>query len=196
AGSNGPHRFVGDHDFGELLLAQAGDSFLELTNQYGFGLATFPLFQAFAHTDDRRQSERQCGLCPLENGFIGLAEVLTAFAMPHDRVGSAGGGDHGTGDLTGEGAILGPGDILRPHLDAGAFGGLHGRRKVREGRTDHDLAVFGTRDQRPELLEECNGFGGRLEHLPIARHDWFSHTIWSKKLTPWEIAAPKLAATV
>ena len=111
-------------------------------------------------------------------------------------IGGAHGDDHGAGNFTGESAFFGPADILRTDADARVSGGIHGRGEVRERGTDHDLAVFGILDQRPEFLEKCSGFGGRLVHLPIARHDWFSHTISFKKLGPWAMLAPKLAATV
>ena len=75
--------------------------------------------------------------------------------------------------------------ILRADLDARTLGRLHRGRQVREWRTNHDLAMLRVPGQRPELLKKRAGFGGRLVHLPIARHDWLSHTIWGKKLVPF-----------
>ena len=75
--------------------------------------------------------------------------------------------------------ILGANDAVRV-----AVVGFNGRGKTRERGADHSLAMFGFLDQRPELLEKCSGVRGRLVHLPIARHDWFSHTICGRKLSP------------
>ena len=98
-------------------------------DQYRFGLAALALFQALAHAHDRRQPEFQRGLRPLEHRLIGLAEVLAALAVADDGVRGARGRDHGTGNLAGEGAFLGPGDILRADADGAALSGVDGRGK-------------------------------------------------------------------
>ena len=137
---------------------EAGDSVLELAHQHGLGIAALALFQTLAHAHNRRDPELQRGQRALEHGLIGLGEILAAFAVPHNGVGGPHGGDHGTGDFAGEGALLGPCDVLRSNADARSLGGIDGRREVREGRTDHDLAMLGFFDQRPEFLEKLRRF--------------------------------------
>src|ERR1017187_6347936 len=128
--------------------------------------------------------------------WLPWAAAAAAARFRSDGVGGAGRADHRARNLAGECAFFGPGDVLRANLNVAPLGGGGGRGEIRERRTDHDLGVFGFFDQRPEFLEELRGFGGRFVHLPIARHDWFSHRICGKKLPPLAIDAPKLAATV
>src|ERR1035437_4432431 len=196
AGADGPDGFVGNHDLGELLFGEPGDALLELSGEHGFGVAALAIGQEFADADDGRESEFERRSGALEDGLIGLVEILAAFAVADDGVAGAHGEDHGAGDLAGEGAFLGPPDILRADADIRTFDGIDGRGEIREGGTDHNLTVRGLLDQRPEFLEECSGFRGRLVHLPIARHDRYSHKICSKKLSPCARRASKFSATV
>src|SRR5579885_450775 len=158
--------------------------------------STASVFQAFAHAHDGGQAGLQGGDRLLQDRFIRLPEILAPFAVPDDHVGAARGPDHGGAHFAGIGALPGPKQVLRSDADARARGSLNGRREACERRADDDLAVLRPLDQGPEPLEKCGGFGGRLVHLPIARHDWLSHTINGKKLVPFSIRTPKFSATV
>src|ERR1019366_5903186 len=196
AGSNRPDGFVGNHDLGELLFGEPGDALLELAGEYRLGVAALAVGQQFADAHDGREAEFERRQGALEDRLIGLVEILAAFAVANNRVAGAHRFDHGAGDFAREGAFLGPPDILRADTNVRPFDGSDGRVEIRERGTDHDLTMRGLLDQRPEFLEECSGFRGRLVHLPIARHDRCSHKISFKKLCPCASRAPKFSATV
>ena len=85
-GADGPYRLIGDDDFGELLFGQTGDPLPALADQGGLRVAALAIFQAFSHADDGSQVEFQRGLRALQDRLIGLAEILTAFAVPDNGI--------------------------------------------------------------------------------------------------------------
>ncbi len=105
--------------------------------------------------------------------------------MADNHVRASQAADHGPGHFACVCALLGPEQVLRADPDARALRRGDGRRKVREGRADGDLAMLGALYQWAEFLKEDGGLCGGLEHLPIARHHRFSHTIAGKKLVPF-----------
>jgi len=65
-----------------VALGKAGDALLELADEHVFGVAAFEFLEALTHADDGGESEFQRGLGALEDGFVGLGEILAPLAVP------------------------------------------------------------------------------------------------------------------
>src|SRR4051794_8608086 len=74
--SNRPDRLISNRDLCKLIYRQAADAVLELLQQDGLGPAAFALFQPLSHTHNRPEVCVQRSQRSLENGLIGLAEIL------------------------------------------------------------------------------------------------------------------------
>ena len=61
--------------------------FWNCADQHRFGVAALALFEALAHADDRGEAELEGRLGALQDGLIGLAEILAALAVADDARG-------------------------------------------------------------------------------------------------------------
>ena len=81
AGADCPYGFVCDDDVFKFGFVNIFESLGGLTDNDFFGFARFALFQKFADADNGFQPLGKCRLNACVDGLIGLAEILTAFAV-------------------------------------------------------------------------------------------------------------------
>ena len=147
------------------LDAFEGDRDLELEDLVGeVGLA---LFEVLADADDGDEAMGERGLELEVDGGVGLVEVLAALGVADEDVGGADGGEHEGRGLAGVGAVVEPVHGLGADVDGLAFGGVDERRRARSwrGRERSRRDVMG--DEGKEGVDEGDGFGGGLVHLPV-----------------------------
>ncbi len=112
-------------------------------------------------------------------------KVLAPLAVADNDPLAAHRGEHGGGNLSGEGAFLHPIEILPADPDFAALRGRNRRRQIHKCRTDHDVALLGCRHQREKFLKECGRLGRSFVHLPIACYQRSSHKIALSELAPF-----------
>ena len=168
ARADGPDGLVGDDDLGHVVGGNSFERLADLAVDDRGGLIGFALVERFAHADDGRQPGGERGGGALVDGFIRLAEVLTALGVTDDDVGDTGIEQHGGGNFARVGAGSGPVHIFSTHHHRGAFGGFHngGNREV--GRADENLGEVAGGQRGNDFLDEGGAFGGSLVHLPVA----------------------------
>jgi hypothetical protein len=178
-------QFVGDGQLLDLERGELTQAAAQLRQEHRFGLPRLALFQLLADAHDGVQPalERSHGL--LENGLLGLPEVLPPLAVPDDDPLRSHIHEHGRGNFAGECAFLGPVEVLAADLHLASRSGCHRRRNVHEGRGDHDVAVLGLGDLGEELLKKTGRLGRGLVQLPIACDQRPSHRIAFRKLIPF-----------
>ena len=137
--ADGPDGLVGDDDLGEILHAHevGRDLFIE----HLLGHAEFPFVEALPDADDGGEAGGEGCERALIHGFVGLSEVLAAFAVADDDVLHAVFLEHLRGDLARVGAALGIVHVLRAELDLGAVDGLLDGGDVDGGDAYDDVAL-------------------------------------------------------
>src|SRR5262249_49325932 len=159
-GANGPPRLVSKQDFRKLVRSQTRCAVLAMIENDRFSLVAFAMLQRLSDTHDWDQPRIESSQRLLEHGLVRLAEILATLAMADNHVGTSHAANHGPGYFAGVCPFLRPEQVLRADSNAGALCGGDGRRKIRKGRADRDLAMLGALDQGPEFLKEAGGLGG------------------------------------
>ena len=124
---------------------------------------------ADAHDGADAVGQRRCGLFCDE--LIGFAVVLAALGVAHHCPGAAQGGEHLAGYLTGVGAGLVLGDVLRAIGELQVVTVDERLNRADIGERDHeshvDLFVVFLRQGESELLEGADSFLVVEVHLPV-----------------------------
>src|SRR4029077_19587597 len=108
AGSDSPHRFVGDDEPRGFFPGYGVESTQALATKDIFSQSSFSFFQHFTNADDGRESSLESSFEFEVHNVIGFTEVLAALRMADDYMGAADGEQHAWANLSGKGAFRFP----------------------------------------------------------------------------------------
>ena len=141
------------------------DGGLELEDVGGeVGLA---LVEVLADADDGDEFVGECGLELEVDGGVGLVEVLAALGVADENVRGADGGELRGRGLAGVGAGFEPVHGLGSDVDGGVARGVDGGGERGHRWAENDLGMAMMGDKGEEGVDEGDGLGGGLEHLPV-----------------------------
>lgn len=174
AGADGPDRLVCDDDLVPLLGGAGSLDGLELLGKDLLCAGFLALLLGLTDAVDDAEVGSEARLELLNKSSLGLAKDVTTLAVPQDHPLEAKVRDELGGELTGEGALLGPA-VLGGHLVGGDEGAL-GHVEVDGGGSADDLNVAGKGcGGGVELLHELGESGNHAVALPVSSDKESTH---------------------
>ncbi|MPM81299.1 hypothetical protein SDC9_128351 [bioreactor metagenome] len=164
---NGPDRLIGNDDTKVVLYPFEGSQKLPLNDSKG--ISGVPFIGRLADADVGTKSVGKGSLDLLIDGLIGLAEHLSALAVPDDDGRGADIFEHLGRDFSREGALLLEVAVLSPHCDAFYRCSIG---NIEEGWENSHLAAGFRQRSRDDA-------GGGAVHFPVSCNDFaaFNHFI-------------------
>ncbi len=102
AGTDGPHRFIGEDEMVGVEDAERGS----LSFQDREGLARIAFRQGLTDAVDDLEARGLCGLCPRQRRFVGLGKERAPLRVADNGPTNPDFGEHGGGHFGGEGDLL------------------------------------------------------------------------------------------
>ncbi len=193
AGSDGPHRLVGNDEAGNLIAGHAVEPDLDLTIEDLERLIAFAFLERLTDADDWRQLGAERGDGPPIHELVGIVEEPAALGVPDDHVLRARLAHHCGADLAGERALLLPVQVLSRHPNVRVASGFGDGMQRGERRRDDDLDVDDVLHHAAELFDEHDRLVDGLVHLPVGGDERDAHVIL---ICCSRLAAQRLAASI
>ncbi len=165
--ADGPNRFIGDDDSGDIFFFEASDRFVTLRLDHIKMFLRVPRREGFPDTDDRNEAVFQSRLHFFVDQDIILLKILAAFGVAKNDIAATGILEHGRRDLARERAFRSAIHVLCAEVDRCIVQDLGNFAERGKRRADHDRDIRNRVRGRFERLHERDGLGGRLIHFPV-----------------------------
>src|SRR5579863_25245 len=175
AGSNGPDWLVRDDKFASFLGGDGMEGTKALAAEYIFGQPRFAFFQNLADANDWGKSSFKRGFELEIHHVISLTEILAAFGMANDCVGTADREQHAGADFAGISALLFPVQILGADCHIRSLDSIHCSTEINVRRANDDFIAIVVCCQGKKVTKEGESFIRRFVHLPIGSDEFLSH---------------------